>query len=173
MLQPRPKKVSVENVMLRMKTGWWDKEWLKGQLYLFTYLFILLWLSWQHVQAPRPGIEPASQQWPEPLQWQCWILNPLSQARDRTQILMDPIQVCYCWATTGTPAYFRLGVQERWCWSWGNPLWEEPRKSIPGKENSTCKGPEVGVLGVLEVVCLKWNKDVTKLRFSCSPLKSQ
>ena len=24
-----------------------------------------------------------------------WILNPLSEARDRTHILMDPCQVCY------------------------------------------------------------------------------
>ena len=26
-----------------------------------------------------------------------------------------------------------------------NPLWKEPGKSIPGKENSMCKGPEAGV----------------------------
>ena len=27
--------------------------------------------------------------------WQCWILNPLSEARDRTHILMDNSQVSY------------------------------------------------------------------------------
>ena len=37
--------------------------------------------------------------------WQCWILNPLSRARDQTRILMDISRVCYCWATTGTPQF--------------------------------------------------------------------
>jgi len=32
-----------------------------------------------------------------------WILNPLSEARDRTHNLMGTSWVCYCWATTGTP----------------------------------------------------------------------
>ena len=31
------------------------------------------------------------------------ILNPLSEAKDQTCILMDTRQVCYLWATTGTP----------------------------------------------------------------------
>ena len=35
---------------------------------------------------------------------QCWILNPLSKARDWTQILMDPSQVCFRCTTTGTPS---------------------------------------------------------------------
>ena len=30
-----------------------------------------------------------------PSSWQCWILNPLSRARDRTHILMDTNQMCY------------------------------------------------------------------------------
>ena len=34
--------------------------------------------------------------------WQCQILNPLSQARDRTLILMDASGVCSHRATTGT-----------------------------------------------------------------------
>ena len=34
---------------------------------------------------------------------QCWVLNALSEARDRTHILMDPSQILYRWATTGTP----------------------------------------------------------------------
>ena len=32
-----------------------------------------------------------------------WILNPLSEARDRTHNLMGTSWVCYRWATTGTP----------------------------------------------------------------------
>ena len=35
--------------------------------------------------------------------WQCQILNLLSKARDQTCILMDTSQVCYHWATMGTP----------------------------------------------------------------------
>ena len=34
---------------------------------------------------------------------QCWILNPLSGARDRTLILMHTSWVRYPWATTATP----------------------------------------------------------------------
>ena len=35
--------------------------------------------------------------------WQHQILNSLSKARDRTLVLMDTTQVCYHWATAGTP----------------------------------------------------------------------
>ena len=34
---------------------------------------------------------------------QCRILNPLSEARDRTRNLMVPSQIRFCCATTGTP----------------------------------------------------------------------
>ena len=34
---------------------------------------------------------------------QCWIINPLSKARDQTRVLMDTSWISYCWATTGTP----------------------------------------------------------------------
>ena len=37
--------------------------------------------------------------------WQCWILNQLSRARDWTWILMNTSQVCYRWATKGTPDF--------------------------------------------------------------------
>ena len=35
--------------------------------------------------------------------WQQWILNRLSEARDRTHILQDTSWVLYHWAMTGTP----------------------------------------------------------------------
>ena len=35
--------------------------------------------------------------------WQCWILNPLSKARDQTWILMDTSRVHYRWAAMGAP----------------------------------------------------------------------
>ena len=35
--------------------------------------------------------------------WQYWIPNPLSEARDRTLILMDASQTCFYSTTKGTP----------------------------------------------------------------------
>jgi len=35
--------------------------------------------------------------------WQCWVLNPLSGARDQTCILVDTSWVHYHWATMGAP----------------------------------------------------------------------
>ena len=45
-------------------------------------LFVLggFWLCPQHVEFPEPGIKPVPQR-PEPLQWQCQILNLLSHRR--------------------------------------------------------------------------------------------
>ena len=43
--------------------------------------------------------------------WQCWILTPLSEARNGTCILMDDSQIYFCCARTGTPHVgFSLGV---------------------------------------------------------------
>ena len=41
---------------------------------------------------------------------QCWILNLLRESRDQTHIFMDPSQVCYHWATMGTPAFALITV---------------------------------------------------------------
>ena len=35
--------------------------------------------------------------------WQCQILNPLSEARNQTCILLDTSQICFHWAMMGTP----------------------------------------------------------------------
>ena len=40
--------------------------------------------------------------------WQYRILNPLSETRDWTYILMDTSQVRYCWAMMGTPEKYHL-----------------------------------------------------------------
>ena len=45
--------------------------------------------------------------------WQCPILNPLIEAKDRNFILTDPCQVRYCWATTRTPRI----ILKRYCLS--------------------------------------------------------
>ena len=36
--------------------------------------------------------------------WQCQIPHPLSKARDQTQVLIDSRQICFHWATIGTPS---------------------------------------------------------------------
>ena len=41
---------------------------------------------------------------------QCWIPDPLTEARDQTLILMDTSRTLFCCATTGTPYFFFLNV---------------------------------------------------------------
>ena len=38
--------------------------------------------------------------------WQCWIFNPLSEARDRTCIFMDTGWIHFRYTTTGTPQLY-------------------------------------------------------------------
>ena len=40
--------------------------------------------------------------------WKCWILNPRSEARDRTHILIDTSQVQFPWATMGIPQIHKI-----------------------------------------------------------------
>ena len=35
--------------------------------------------------------------------WQCQILETLSEAKVQTHVLMDTSQICFCFATMGTP----------------------------------------------------------------------
>ena len=78
----------------------------------------------RHIEGPRLGVQSELQllayttatATPAPSHvynlhgssWQCRILNPQSEARDRTCILMDAIQVHYHAATVGTPVYFNI-----------------------------------------------------------------
>ena len=72
---------------------------------------IFFFLHPRHMEVPRPGVE-SELQLPAYItviampylshvcdlphsSWQCQILNPLNEARDRTHILMDTSQVCY------------------------------------------------------------------------------
>ena len=43
--------------------------------------------------------------------WQCWIPNPLREARDQTRILMDTSQVCFLCITTGNPQKFMISIE--------------------------------------------------------------
>ena len=82
----------------------------KGSLFFF-FFFFLLELSPQHMEVPRPGVESELQlpAYTTPTAtWdpsricnlhhsspQCRIPNPLNEARDRTQVLMDTSRVRY------------------------------------------------------------------------------
>ena len=47
-----------------------------AQSFLFFFFFYLfIYLHWGHVDIPGPGTEDAPQQWPEPQQWQPWIVT--------------------------------------------------------------------------------------------------
>ena len=82
------------------------------------FFFVFMGPHLQHMEVPRlcsnrsyscqPTLRP--QQLPDlsrihDLHYcsqQCWILNPLSGARDQTLVLMDTSWVCYHWAIMGT-----------------------------------------------------------------------
>ena len=79
--------------------------------FFFFFFFCSLGPHPQYMEIPRLGVElelqlPAyttATAMPDPScicnlhhsSWQRWILNPLSEARGRTQVLMDTRQVCY------------------------------------------------------------------------------
>ena len=87
----------------------------------FVSLFCFLGPHLVHTEIPRLGVElelqlpaytTATATWNlshiynlHHSSWQHWILTPLSEARDRTCILMDASWVCFCWATAGTPLW--------------------------------------------------------------------
>ena len=87
----------------------------RSPMLFYFYLFLIicfLGLHTRHVEVPRLGVEwelqlPASttataMQDPSCIcdlhhsSRQCWILNPLSEARDRTRIFLDTSRVRYC-----------------------------------------------------------------------------
>ena len=96
-------------------------EWLGCAAELF-FLFLFLFLFFcflgphlQRMEIPRLGVESelsyvTATAMPDPSRvcdlhysWQHWILNPLSEARDRTCVLTDARQIRFCCAMTGTP----------------------------------------------------------------------
>ena len=92
----------------------------KYTLFIFIIIIIIcfLWLHLRHMEIPRLGVELELQQpaytiaiamWdPSHIcdlhqsSWQCERLNPMSEARDWTHILIDTSWVCFRW-TTRTP----------------------------------------------------------------------
>ena len=85
--------------------------------FFFSYLGLHLW----HMEIPRLGVELELQlstytrttTMPDSIcicelhhsSWQCWLLNPLSEARGQTRILMNASSNGTCWATTGMPRF--------------------------------------------------------------------
>ena len=92
-------------------------------IYLFIY-FCFLGPHPQHIEVPRLGVElelqlpaytPTTAAWGPGHVWNLhhssrprWILNPLSEARAQTYVLMDAGQICLHCATTGIPSYVYL-----------------------------------------------------------------
>ena len=86
---------------------------------VFIFIFCFLGLHLQHMKVPRLGVQSEIQQpayttatamqdlsclcYQHHNSWQCQILNPLSETRDQTHILMDTIWACYQWTMMGTP----------------------------------------------------------------------
>ena len=52
--------------------------------------------------------------------WQCWILNPLSKARNWTCVFTDTSQIHFHWATTGTPSSFLILIPNKFLSSKSN-----------------------------------------------------
>jgi len=89
-------------------------------IYLLIYLFCFLGLHLRDMEVPRLGVKSelhlhatatATRLYLRPIYYssqQGCILNPLREAKDQTWVLMDTSQVCFHWATTGTPgnSYF-------------------------------------------------------------------
>ena len=97
---------------------------ISGKVFCFLFFFHVLGLYLWHMEIPRLGVESELQlpfyatatamQDPSHIcdlyhsSQQCWIPNPLSEAGDRTLILMDARWICFRCATTGTPGSLEL-----------------------------------------------------------------
>ena len=98
------------------------------------YLFILEPCLW-HMEVPRLGVKSEGQllayttasATPDPSHvcdlhhgsWQCWILNPLSEARDQTCIFKYTSQICF-------PKWFNIRASSK------DTLCVKGNKNVPG-----------------------------------------
>ena len=95
----------------------WRFQTISLVLSFFFFFFVFLGPYARHMKVPRLGVwselQPLAYTTAVPdlshicsldhSSWQHWILNPLSEARDWTRILMHPSQIHFCWAMTGIP----------------------------------------------------------------------
>ena len=113
---------------------WFHKQIGQGFVFCLVFLFVCLFVCFLgphpgHVEVPRLGVESELQlpayatatPMPDPScicslhhsSWQPWILNPPSRAWGQTLVLVDSDQVCYCWATVGTPVFIKSWVDSK------------------------------------------------------------
>ena len=92
--------------------------------FLFYFVFVFLGTHPWHMEVPRLGVKlelhlptyATATAPPDPSRvqdlhhgsWQHWILNPLSEARNRTCNLMVPSRIHFLCAMTGTPILISL-----------------------------------------------------------------
>ena len=107
--------------------GMWSLELLRPLFYFILFHFILLCFLGPHVlhvEVPRRGVKlelqlpayttPTAIQDPSRLcdlhysSQQCWIHNPLTEAREQTHVLMDTSWVHCYWAMMATPCCSHL-----------------------------------------------------------------
>ena len=92
-----------------------SRDYSCGQIFKLSNFFCFLFLSFQdhthgiwkilgqgsnqsysHQPIPQPQLDLSCVCDLHHRSWQCWIVNPLSEARDQTRILMDTSQVQFC-----------------------------------------------------------------------------
>ena len=115
-----------------MFSSWWNFWSFPKCLFNFISFFFFFFffcpfrVAPTHMEVPRPGVElelqlPAyatATATPDPSHifdlhhssQQRWILNPLSEAKDRTWVLVVASQIRFLWATAGTPP---IGLNKR------------------------------------------------------------
>lgn len=64
-----------------------------GQCFLYMLIFFFFFCLAAACRVPGPGMEPMSQLWPEPLQGQCLILDPLCHRRTPTLCIFNLVQI--------------------------------------------------------------------------------
>ena len=101
--------------------GKWDPEQLSFSFFFFFFFFFFLnghptvnggSQDRAQVELKPPAYATATAMWdlscirnPHHSSLQCWILNPLNEAKDWTRILMDARQIRFPWSMTGTPVF--------------------------------------------------------------------
>ena len=123
----------------KVSTTPWVGAEVWGHIYsIYLFIFVFLGLHLQPMDVPGPGVESELQR-PvyttaiatlDPIRlcnlyhssWQCWILYPLSKARDWTRVLLETSRVCYHWAMMGTPRV-RAYLERSWWAPMFRALW--------------------------------------------------